>query len=702
MIFLKPAARYGVESGMKRGDWRYVGILWLGLCAGSIGTGALAAEVSIVAQAQAAYWTGSYLKGDDSVRELALGGEPRAALTVLRAHEKAGEPRLRALALALQYEHAKRLGVDAATRERLHRELMAMAENAQAPGYVREEACRVLLDQEWSGRDAWYEKLLGDPTLRHPKDGVMGYSPLLRPLKRDPERWVPRLIPLLQQASELRANVAHLLAELSADEELPARRDVALALLPWLADRTWVADAAYSPSPRAEYISSLSRLDVKEAIPGLIRVLETEHGYIAARAAATLGHYRDARALPALRKGLDEHLGTEWEREAFTEAITACGGVKPAAGVAALEAYARLAATPAGLRKLRQAAGPQDGLDARVAQGLSLAYSGAGDDALVAAVLQRVAALRPREPKVALALEAPLFAWEAPAAQRHVVARLAAARLEDSLLHRAISERQALAAGFAQELRALLHRGGPAAGRAAAVLDEPEAIGSTLRGKDAAAILSLLHSAAVSDRRGLDESEDWNLVARGSREGSVLLPIDLVGPLLASPNPTVAAAAQARLEYEGGKLAQAWLQARGQRALLVTPPASHYSIGGVTPGMSRETAAREKRADASIQYASDGRVLRVSGRSLRDGEQELLSPARATAAEVRRLLGRPARESAGHVFATAGGFFWQYDHGGWVLIFAFSDDLFTLGERAPLFQITMQEKAPPPVHQPAP
>lgn len=702
MTFLKPMPSYSVERGMKRGDWRCVGLLCFGLCSGAPGEPALAAEASIVAQGKAAQWTGSYMKGDESVRELAQRGERSAALAVLRSHESSGDPRLRALAKALLYEHGKRLGVDPAERERLRSDLVVIAEDAHAPGYSREEACRVVLSADWSGRDAWYEKLLADPTLRHARDGVMGYAPLLAPLKRDPARWVPSLIPRLQQAPAIRANVAHLLAALVADEEQPARRDVALALLPWLADRAWAADAEYSPSPRAEYITSLARLDVKEAIPGLIHVLEAEHGYIAARAAATLGYYRDARALPALRKGLEEHLGTEWEREAFTEAIAACGGVTPAAGVAALEAYARLAATAAGLRKLRQAAGTQGTLDTRVAQGLSLAHSSAGDDALVAAVIRRVVALRPREPKVALALEAPLFTWEAHAAQRHVISRLADARLADSLLHRALVERPTLAAGYGQELRALLRGGGIAAGRAAAVLDDPDALGSTLRGRDAAAILSLLHAATVSDRRGLDESEDWSLIARGGRDGSVLLPLDLIGPLLASPDPAVAAAARARLEYEGGKRAQAWLQARGQLAQLITPPVSHYSIGGVTPGMSREATTQAKRADIGTVYAADGHVVRVTGHSLRDGNQELLPPAGATAADVRRLLGRPDRESAGHIFATAGGFFWQYDQAGWVLVFAFSDDHFTLGDRAPLFQITMQEKASPPAGRPAP
>lgn len=685
---------------MKRGDWRLAGILWLGLCAGSIGAQALAAQASTFAQAQAAHWTGSYLQGDDSIRELAQHGPASSALNLLIAHEKSAEPRLRALAIALQFEHAQRLGVDAAARERLHRALLALAEDTQAPGYSRAEACRVLLAGNWNGRDAWYEKQLGDKTLRHPTDGVMGYAPLLGPLQRDPAHWVPRLIPLLQQDPEVRANVAHLLAALAADEELPARRDVALALLPWLDDRAWAADSAYSPSPRAEYITSLSRLNVREAIPGLIRVLETEHGYIAARAAGTLAHYRDARALPALRKGLEEHLDTGWEREAFTEAITACGGVSPAVGVAALEAYARLAATPAGLRKLRQADVSHVALGAQVAQGLSLAHRSSGDDALVAAVIKRVAALRPREPQVALALEAPLFSWDSPAAQRHVVARLGDPHLDDSLLHYALLERPALVASCAPELRALVRGGGAAAGRAAAVLDTPDAIGSTLRGRDPAAVLSLFHAATVSDRRGLAESEDWSLIAHDLRESSVLLPHDLVGPLLSSPDPAVAAAARARLEFEGGKLAQAWLQARGQPAQLATPPVSHYSIGGVTPGMPREAAAQAKAAGVRIQYGKDGHVVQVSGRSLRDGERVILSPTHATAADVRRLLGRPDHESAGHVFATVGGFFWRYDQGGWFLIFAFSDDRFALGERAPLFQITMQEKTPPP--KPAP
>ena len=676
---------------MKRSSRRCLGLFLVCVGSGLCSDLARAADPPTVVTARSARWTGSYLQHDDSVRQLAARGDRSAALSVLRLHQKAEEPRLRALATALLYEHASRLGIDATSRTQLRLDLMKIAEDAQAPGFARVEAFRVLFNDSWTGRDAWYEQRLSDQTLRYVSDGVWGFTPLLGPLEKDPAHWVPILIPLLTSPGDVRANVADLLAALAGNEKQPARRDVAVALLPWLDDRSWVVEQKRSPSPRSEYISSLSRLDVKEAIPGLIHIVETEPDYHAARAASVLGHYRDARALPALRKGLSAHLKTDWERSAFTQAITACGGVTATDGVAALEAYARLAATPEGLEQLRGRTAPTSGL---LAQGISLAHDGGSDDSLTAAVAQRLVALRSREPKVALALESPLFAWESLAAKRHVVARLADASLDDSLLRRALQRRTAIATSCGPELTAQLQRGGIGAGRAAAMIGQADVLAQVLRGADPAAAISLLHAAEVSDMYTLDEADDWGVESSDDHDGSMRLPIALVGPLLAHPQADLASAARTWLTHEGGALAHAWLQAGGHKARLVTPAASHYSIGGVTPGMTREAVAALKGSSLRVSYTRDGRVDSVTGPRLLDRGREILSLPSATAADVRRIFGRPIREQSGHIYATVGGFFWQYTIQDWTLWFSFQDDSFTLGERAPLHEISLQNKPP--------
>lgn len=687
---LKPLARLGVHPGMRSSLLRLT--LCLGLSAAVLAPQPLLADAETLKNAKAAHWTGTSLKGDSELRELAESGKPAAALSVLRAHERSAEPRLHALALALLYQHAARLGVDETTRGHLRSELMKVAEDRGAPASARAEACRVLLSGKWPGLDDWYMKLLTDPTLWELSEGTAIHTPLRWPLHRDPDYWVPRLLPLLAQPGATRSNVVQILAQLCDVDEAPPRRDVAVALLPWLADVGWAADVRYSPSPRAGYITSLSRIDLREAVPGLIHIVETEHGYIAARAAGSLIRYRDPRALPALQRGLAEHLATDWERGEYIGAIIACGGVTPQAGVAALETYARLAATPAGLEKLRELeSATRSTIDAGLALGLILARASRADEALITALTERVQALRSPEPQVALALAAPLFAWEARGAQRYVVSQLASDTLSDSLLHRALVARPALVAGCGDELRAMLRRGGTAAGRAAAVLEVPAETELVLRSSDAAAILALLHAAMVSDRQGLDAGEDWDIIGNNSKDSAVLLPVDVVGPLLQSTNSAVATAARGFLSREAGKRAQAWLAAGGRVTKLATTTASHYSIGGAAPGMTREQVAAHNPTGGSITY-SQSRVMSVSGASLRDGNRDVIT-AGSTAGDVRRLLGRPDRESAGHVHGLVGGFFWHYERNGQLIDFSFVDDDFSGGLRAPLYQVVLRAKS---------
>jgi hypothetical protein len=110
--------------------------------------------------------------------------------------------------------------------------------------------------------------------------------------------------------------------------------------------------------------------------------------------------------------------------------------------------------------------------------------------------------------------------------------------------------------------------------------------------------------------------------------------------------------------------------------------------------MTREAVAAIKGSSLRVSYTRDGRVDSVTGPRLLDRGREILSLPSATAADVRRIFGRPIREQSGHIYATVGGFFWQYTIQDWTLWFSFQDDSFTLGERAPLHEISLQNKPP--------
>lgn len=262
------------------------------------------------------------------LRPLAARGERGAALAALRAHHQSPDPHQRTLAAALLYEHAPRLGIDPAARDRLREELRTTAEDPDAPATARDEACRVLLTTDWSGRDAWFDRLLQDPGLRHVVESGLSYAPLRWPLRKDPAHWVPRLVARLGQAppGPVRTSLAHLLAEQAEEPGQPARPEVARALVPWLADPAWADAPDYAPGPRALFVLSLQRMELREAIPGLLHMLETETGHFAVYAAVVLGRYREPRALPALRRALAAYTGPGWERGALVAAIEQCGG----------------------------------------------------------------------------------------------------------------------------------------------------------------------------------------------------------------------------------------------------------------------------------------------------------------------------------------------------------------------------------------
>ena len=603
--------------------------------------------------------------------------------------------------------------------------LRLTAEDHHAPGYARNEATEVLLATDWGGRDDWYLKMLGDSTLGRPFDGMRVHDPLSRPVKSDEARWVPRLIPLLRDKGPLRSNVANILAA-SCDSEhrkkRPVRRDVAMALIPWLHDVQWADDVTYPPSPRTAYISSLGSIDLKEAIPGLIDVVQNEQGYAASCAAEELAHFRDPRALPALRKALPGHQTGGWADEAFLHAINACGGVTPSEAVEALEMYARLVSTPEGRKKVnRDLTGVDHPIDARTALGIYLAHNGTDDECVVSALAPRIAALRAATPDIARALERPLFAWSLPAARRYVVTRLADPDLADSLFRMALNARNLLADTCRGELRTLAGTGGVAAGRAAAILGDANLLREALQGQDSRTTLAILRAAIATYSREEHDSGDWRVFARGGCREPLALPLDAVGPLLASSHAEIATAARAWLRHEGGDVARAWLETRrGEKPRL--PRAAirhHYNIQGVSLGMTqtqvqhlwgipsavpnrkREIEAHKTktgmriqvtRPATNIEYSKDGRVVALKGMSLRDGTKEVVSPM-ATAADVRLLLGRPDRETQGHVIFTIGGFFLHYRRQGTLMVFAFTDHSFSKEDRAPLFGITLIDEA---------
>jgi len=113
-----------------------------------------------------------------------------------------------------------------------------------------------------------------------------------------------------------------------------------------------------------------------------------------------------------------------------------------------------------------------------------------------------------------------------------------------------------------------------------------------------------------------------------------------------------------------------------------------YNIAGVAPGMKRAAISHPLPRGVHVQYDATGTVVGVLGKSLRDGGREVVTPA-SRAGDVRQLFGDPDREVHDHVIGKVGGFFWHYHRQGVVIVFSFTDDLFRLRDRAPLFEVRL-------------
>ncbi len=150
--------------------------------------------------------------------------------------------------------------------ERYRDELKAVVEDKSLSAPYRDLAMDALVvEKEWSGRDDWYVSLLADETL-HDMGGYTGLTTLINVSPAD--KYVAKMIELLKSsnAAVRSAAIRNLTLKIGADKP-----DVIRALLPWLEDAIWAKDVGGS---RQRLVSVLSEVEMPEAVPGLIAILD--------------------------------------------------------------------------------------------------------------------------------------------------------------------------------------------------------------------------------------------------------------------------------------------------------------------------------------------------------------------------------------------------------------------------------------------
>jgi hypothetical protein len=484
--------------------------------------------------------------------------DPEAAKPILETLAASAMPETSTFALTLLYAQACKDGAAAQTAYRVR--LKSIVADAQAPHGAREGACMSLAVTEWDGRDEWFLSIFSAQNQRAPQAGsrknakdreqVADAAPSFTPppiiLLNAPDKFTPlvsRLVGHRDRATH-EAAVRYLLYGVAEGRmEQEALKKVVQPLLPWLTDANWSAVEG-----RASFIASLSDLEMPEIIPDLIRLLDHDEDDGARAAAATvLTRYRDARAVPALKRALAREKGSTGRTHIVT-ALAQCGGLSDAEMAAAIEAYAEFALT---LEDEERWDFYQENtelpLDVSIGRILDQSEEIAATEGLAVILLDRVKELKRSRPAVAARILKVIEKAPLHVINLDLVRRIGTSEADADAIKFALDIRDDLNKSVGDEIRALLKRGGQASGIAAALL------------KDEGAQLDILKGADVQARRAL---------LACARLTFDKLPVEVVAKLLDGP-PPLALAAERYLESEDGAEARRTLYARRPNEALI-------------------------------------------------------------------------------------------------------------------------------------
>lgn len=515
-----------------------------------------------------------------------------AAKQMVQTIANGANPYRAAQALGMTYEQASRSG-DTSQADALRAQLQAMVTNRQTPVSIRQSAFQAVMTTEWSGQEDWYISLFNDTSLSgaqleenpsnkadektaHPRskgdwgrltEDAVGFNFLWLPMQENAARWLPvvtRLVGNSDRAVHLAAVscLAEILAvDVSAKDQL---QQAARALLPWLTDPKWGGDLK-----RWSYIGSLSKMDLPEAVPGLIWILDNdEEAESRAMAAEALIRYKNPQAIQPLRRALNRE-NDEQLREIFISAIIQLGGFPDDEATTAIEAFARKVVTPEGQKEIAEAS---DG-DSKKSLPLPVSIGRVYDrneeveitESLAAKLFERAKSMRTTLPDVARQIMAIAENADLMIADLNLVERIGEGWIDVNSLKMALEGRVMMRKHVSDELARLFKQGGYAAGVAAILLDDESNCLNILKGKDQNAQLALLAAA------------------RYTREK---LPVESVSKLL--PIPSLAAAAENYLEVEDSAEARkiVWARHPGEAKILgerFGPISENGPMGAVPP-----------------------------------------------------------------------------------------------------------------------
>lgn len=495
----------------------------------------------LLALAQKAKDNEGYVENERAVRALARVDWPGAE-PLLKGLAGGSQMRVAALSLTLLYRHAQEAD-DTGDAERYRTQLQAVASDRNAPARARDTAIEALSLTDWPGRDDWYLSLFTDETLFEPRDENYLLSPLTTLFDHEPDKWIPVMTRLVESKDRaVQQGAASCLAHYSMSRP---RRDAILPVLRWLSDPDWLK---LSEVQRAWFVQTMDELDVPESVPGLIWIVENE-AFNRRWAARTLAHYKDPRAVPALKKALGQSDDAD-ERQYLIQGLLASNGMSEGEQVDALVDYATQLATPEGRAELERHSGSRtDPTRLSVGIGMYLARLKDVPESLAAEALARVRPLRAKNPEAARSLLEITQGWQARQVDLDLLRRIAAHEADAATIAQALERREKLRETVGSELGALTGESGSAQAVAAVLLADRSLAEGILASNDSSAKIALLACARL-----------------------VQMPLNVmqVGLLLRSRKPDLAAAAERYLLAEDSPEARGLLWTRHRDEAFIT------------------------------------------------------------------------------------------------------------------------------------
>ena len=499
----------------------------------------------------------------------------KAAKPIIEGYVNQPEPYVQTFALKWLYLQAVENG-DSNQANALRRRLLEIVTNPQTSEYARCEAYDALTQREWPGRNEWFSALLMKDNLLDKKNYLLHKDTLAKPIQETPEIWNPLLAQLVASSDQtVHDNAALILATVALRKP---NREALLPLLPWLSNPKWVTTG--DDFNRRKVIEAAGNLQLPEAVPGLLWIVQNENDFGQYMAVDALLAYRDrqiiAPMIPQLRAVIQREPMTFSVGE-LAKLLAANGGLSDLEIISSFESLAS---------ESKPNIDPKDfypsveknwmphfsqhenhSKQAWIGHALIEQYNYGSlfssitsnksvlSESVAAGLIARAKALRTERPDIANGLWAVARALEFPTVYAELAERIAEADVDLVTALIALERRQKLSATAGTTLQAMLGRSGYAFGVATILLDDHDKARSILESSDREAQVALLACARVM---------------------RVALPVEQVGKLLTTTDKQLALAAERYLESEDSPAARKLILARHPNEALILGGAPNF------------------------------------------------------------------------------------------------------------------------------